>query len=118
MVGGPHEEGDVLLLAEERVDLFDLFIDLAGAADVEKVVLLAQDQQGPGSLSDEEVGHLAAVGSGEGRDLLGVHGEFVLHVAEPAGDVAAGSRRGEAVVHAGNKGGQGAAAGVAGDAHS
>ena len=116
VIGGADEKLDLVSFAQHVVEALDLGVGFRRAPGVEEVVFLAQQQEGPGSVGQQQVAHFAAVADEELGLLLGAGGLFVFHVVEPGGDVAAGGDGEGPVVHGGHEGAHVAAAGVPRDA--
>ena len=116
MVALEHRDLDGVRRSEQAVELLQLGLRLGESARVEEVVVLGEDDDWRLAGGDEEIRHFEALRQRSGGHLLGVDGQFVLDIAQPGGDVAGGRGHGDAVVHGGDPGGQGAAAGVAVDA--
>jgi len=114
--GGADEEVHVVFGAQQGVEVLQVAVCFLESAALEEVVLLAEEEDGLGSLADHHVHHFKASADDAPWALFGIGGEFVFKVGEESGDVAAGGGESQAVVVGPDPLGECAAAGVSCDA--
>ena len=101
---------------QQRIESLEPCEGFQGAADIEEVSLLGEDDDGLGGHCRQKVVVVESQGDGPRRALLGIGGEFVFQVSAEGGDETGRSPHRPARFQAAQPGGHRAAAGVAGDA--
>ena len=112
MIAVPDRQADRIFRAEKPVDFADLLISFSGAARVEKVIALSEDDKRTGGARDQEISHFESCRQCAGRHLLRVGGEFIFHIVHPGGDVTARSRHRQTVFQCIDESRHGSASGI------
>jgi hypothetical protein len=117
MLGRADEEFDVVRGPQQRIERLQPTIGFLGAAGVEVIALLREDDDGFRSKGGQKVGVVEMQGEHPWRTLLGVGGKLVLEIAAKRGDEASRGGHAPALVEAAQPGGHRSAPRVAGNSH-